>query len=106
MPTYNGSEGGQIEPEVAASYTQNYRQSIAGKEGVAKAHFFGRDILQAILEQEGCMGIRIYYGIDENGQKQLVLVGANADGEDMEDGVMADFSHVCPPDCVASILNG
>lgn len=52
------------------------------------------------------MGIRMYYAKDENGQKQLILVGATAEGEDMVGGTIADKSIFCPPDCVESELNG
>ncbi|AKD05688.1 hypothetical protein POKO110462_03670 [Pontibacter korlensis] len=109
MPTYDGTEGAAIELSQAAKWTKIYRDSLAEEAtagGRIKAHFFGRDILLKILKQDGCMGIRMYYAKDENGQKQLILVGANAEGEDMVEGTIADKSHFCPPDCVESELNG
>ncbi|MFD2247106.1 hypothetical protein [Pontibacter ruber] len=109
MANFNGSEGAPIELAQAASWTRNYRsKAVAGAEGVVvKAHFFGRDILQQILDQPGCMGIRMYYARDEKGQKQLILIGADANGKDMQEGTVADGSVVCPPDCTpAGELNG
>lgn len=109
MPTYDGSEGAAIELSTAAQWTKNYREKISSEnhEGQKiKAHFFGRKILQEILDQEGCMGIRMYHANDDNGQKQIILVGATADGEDMVEGTIADKSTFCPPDCVVSELNG
>ena len=35
--------------------------------GEIMAHFFGRDILTAILNQEGCRGIRFYHGSEGGG---------------------------------------
>lgn len=101
---FNGSEGEQINLQTAAAWTANYRQTGA----VIRAHFFGRDILEDILEQDGCMGIRIYYALDDNGTRQLILVGANADEGDMYEGVVADIGGLCPPNCTsnASPLNG
>ena len=108
MATFNGTEGEPIDLAQAAAWTAGYR----GAEGenaegnVTKAHFFGREILHKLLDQEGCMGIRMYYARDEKGQKQLVLVGADAEGNDMED-LVVDGSRVCPPDCsTGGELNG
>ena len=90
MYYYNGSEGEAIELTEAAALTANYRSQNQGVAETVKAHFFGREILQKILAQEGCAGIRMYYGLDDEGAKQLVLIGVKADGQDMEDGTVAD----------------
>jgi hypothetical protein len=108
MATFDGTEGAAIELAQAVSWTTNYRtKAEPGVEGVViKAHFFGREILQKLLEQEGCMGIRMYYARDERGQKQLVLVGADAEGNDIE-SMVVDGSKICPPDCsTGGELNG
>lgn len=107
MPKFTGSEGNPIELEVAARWTANYRSAQTNTDDTpTKAHFYGREVLQQLLEQACCMGIRIYYALDEQGQKQLVLVGADAEGNDMEDLVIDD-SKICPPNCsTGGILNG
>lgn len=92
---FNGTEGGAISIAQGAELTSKYRDE--NPEGI-KARFFGRDILNEILEQEGCMGIRMYYGIDEKGHKQLVLVGADSAENDMLD-LVADLSLPCPSRC-------
>ncbi|WP_439881839.1 hypothetical protein ACSX1A_01510 [Pontibacter sp. MBLB2868] len=104
MAKFDGTEGAVIELSQAANWTGNYRAGAAEEPGgtVVKAHFFGHQILQSILDQEGCMGIRIYYARDEEGRKKLVLIGADAAGNDMEDGVVADWSKICHPDCTTS----
>ena len=108
MATFDGSEGTAIELAQAVSWTKNYRSKAeTDAEGVLiKAHFFGREILGRLLEQKGCMGIRMYYARDEKGQKQLVLVGADAAGNDIEE-LVVDGSKMCPPDCsTGGELNG
>ena len=45
------------------------------------------------------MGIRLYYAINSKGEKQLVLVGVNSDGDDMSQGVIVDYLANCPPRC-------
>ncbi len=107
MPTFNGGEGEPIDLAQAAKWTANYRSGNTGSDGdTVKAHFYGREVLQQLLDQPGCMGIRIYYAHDEKGQKQLVLIGANEEGDDMEE-LIIDGSHICPPDCsTTGKLNG
>ena len=45
------------------------------------------------------MGIRIYYALDENGKKQLIIVGADANENDIYNGIIAERSVTCPPYC-------
>lgn len=92
---FNGSEGGVIPLQVAADMTAKYRHDNP-KETLA--HFFGRDIIERILAQDGCLGIRIYYGLNDIGEKQLILVGADGDENDMT-GLVADLSFPCPLTC-------
>lgn len=102
---FNGTEGAPITLATAATWTANYRSTIAPTE--TRAHFFGRDILEKILTQEDCMGIRIYYALNDAGEKQLILVGADTQENDQTSGTIADFSNPCPPFCPtnASPLN-
>lgn len=100
---FNGSEGGEISLNTASAMTKLYREE---NPNTTRAHFFGKDIINRILAQENCMGIRIYYGIAENGVKELILVGADADENDMLD-LVADLSMPCPPTCSPNnALNG
>lgn len=94
--SFNGTEGAPIALEKAAEWTANYRASVP--EGTTKAHYIGKDGLNEILTQDGCMGIRIYYAIDDNGKKQIVLVGANADENDMTE-LVYDATLPCPHIC-------
>jgi len=89
----------------AAAWTQNYRN--ANPEGI-KAHFFGRKILEDILKQGNCVGIRMYYALDASGVQQLVIVGADANENDLHTGIVAERSKPCPTSCDNSLspLNG
>jgi hypothetical protein len=96
--------GGTITLATGAQYTAAYRSA---HPTWTKGHLFGKDILNDILGQSGCMGIRMYYGIDANGAKQLVLVGVNASGNDMTTGIIGDRSDFCPSTCgTSNSLNG
>ncbi|HZY35842.1 MAG TPA: hypothetical protein VFE53_04295 [Mucilaginibacter sp.] len=78
-PVITGGEGGPIKLDEAASWTRNYREKHPGE---TISQFFGRDILERILAQDGCLGIRFYYALDHAGKKHLVITGVVSDGND------------------------
>ena len=78
-PVITGCEGGPIKLDEAASWTKNYRDKHPGE---TISQFFGKEILERILAQEGCLGIRFYYAVDHAGKKHLVITGVVSDGND------------------------
>src|SRR5690625_1935752 len=63
-----------------------------------KSFFVGINKLNLILEQENCVGLRIYNGYNiETRKKNLVLVGVNQEGEDMTNGMRLENLKDCPP---------
>lgn len=102
---FNSEVGDPIDLETAKLWASNYR----GKnQGETRSHFFGLEIIQQILNESGCVGIRIYYAIDEKGEKKLLLVGVDAEGKDIlptttllegDGNIIADFSYPCPTYC-------
>lgn len=110
MATFNGSESGPIPLPTAKQWTANYRKTI--KEGDTLAHYFGGEIVQRLLNEDGAVGIRVYYAIDDQGKKQLLLVGVDENGDNLlpaegvaakagedEDPIIVDFSLPCPNYC-------
>jgi hypothetical protein len=67
-----------------------------------KGGMFLRKDLDDLLAQPGCSGLRFYYGQAANGADSLILVGVDADGNDMADGVLLDDHFLCPPFCNAN----
>jgi hypothetical protein len=96
---FDGSEAGFISLTEAAGYTKNYRNSVPS--GSTIAHFFGKEMLKDLLNQPGCVGIRAYYGQEDNGVKNLILVGVTADENDMTAGLIGDRSFLCPVRCAS-----
>ena len=92
---FNGSEGAAIDSATAAKWTKTYRDA---NPAAIQSRFFGKEILQAILNQPGCVGIRFYYGNDGT-VPQLLAVGANSAENDQlgESFVVADESVKGPP---------
>ena len=44
---------------------------------------FNRDAIDTLLAKEGCEGLRIYYGMDENLKVHAIIVAVNEDNEDI-----------------------
>ncbi|WP_294673965.1 hypothetical protein [uncultured Fluviicola sp.] len=100
---FNGNEGAPITPEEAAVLTKRYRDANA--PGAITGEFVGKENLLKLLEQPGCMGIRFYYGLDAEGNPEMVLVGADANQNDMLSIIMEN-TYRCPPFCSQSnVLN-
>lgn len=95
--SFNGREGEQITLATAKTWAANYRKQMASN-GI-KGHFFGKDILQAILNQSGAEGIRMYHGIDDDNLQVMILVAADANEDDMVSGIIAERGSPCPPRC-------
>jgi hypothetical protein len=60
---------------------------------------FPREVYDRLLAQPGCAGIRMYYGLDDQGKSAMVLVGVDKDGNDMVNGELDDVHYPCPPFC-------
>jgi hypothetical protein len=95
--SFDGNEGKVVSLQEAAIWTAEYRNSIQPGETIA--HFIGKNKLLELLEQDNCVGVRIYYGLDENGEQNLVFVGADENENDLVDGVILEYTKKCPPAC-------
>jgi len=95
-PNITPNTGGPISLPQAIQWTTNFRSTNAN---AVKAHFFGEVIINQILSQPGCIGLRLYNAIDDNNEPKILLVGVDANGDDMTNDTIADFSAPCPSQC-------
>ena len=107
---FTGTEGGPIALETAAAWTKNHREKHPDQP---ISHFSGKQNLEKILAQEGCVGLRFYHAYDEKGQKHLVIAGVNSHGDDQADTahhgmhMLLDQTVPCPgPNCPKGVLAG
>ena len=100
---FNGNEGEQVTLEEAAAWTKRYRTS---NPTAIKASFYGTSKINDVLNQPGVVGIRFYNGEDQNGVNNLILVGVDANENDLTSGVIIESGPKCPSQCgVANQLN-
>jgi hypothetical protein len=96
-PMFTGNEDHDISLMDAGVLVRNYREK-AGKNA-AKGGFFGSAALQQVLDQEGVVGVRYYYGEERDGRPVLVIVGVDQFGNDLVDGFLLERGVPCPPFC-------
>lgn len=97
----DNNKGSVISLEEAENFTHAFQEE---QPDAIKSFFVGAKKLELILNQENCMGVRIYngYDTDRNNQANLVVVGVDENGEDMANGIILDKLATCPTLCPQS----
>ncbi len=72
--------GEEISHELAGDMIKTYQQTYPD---AFTSVMIGRNIIDQILAQPGCVGMRFYSALNEQGQKTLVYVGVDASGKDI-----------------------
>lgn len=97
ITNFPGAEKHEITQANADKYIQNNLKNPQ----IPKIHSesFQRAIIDKILAQPGCDGIRIYYAQKEDSSSTLVLIGITSSLDRLKDGICADNPLPCPPFC-------
>jgi hypothetical protein len=78
---------------------------------LALSDTLNKEALRRLMDDEECKGFRIYYGMDEDLKVHPIIVGVDADNEDMlpalesfsstvePDYTITDDTQRCPPMC-------
>lgn len=86
---FTGEEGRLISSAEASRLTGRFheKQKKAGKQagGYVEAQFYGNRQLRKLMDKDGCVGLRFYFGASEGGEpaEQIVVVAVNAEGRDL-----------------------
>ncbi len=105
---FDGTEGEFITLAEAAALTQQYRAHFLKGNVKRKGLFFGKEKLQALLAQDNCEGLRIYFGAVEEAypvnswqELELVIVGTDDKGNDQlgTHHKILDMGTPCPTRC-------
>ncbi|HEY1047978.1 MAG TPA: hypothetical protein VGF79_16170 [Bacteroidia bacterium] len=81
----------------AAEMTKKFRD--CQPVGTIIAHAFNKSIIQEIIDQPLCEGIRIYNAIDDSNIRTVVITGIDGNGNDLYNGVLAEYAERCPQIC-------
>lgn len=100
--------GNFIQMDVVNKLVQTHKEGSAlrGPEGdPLYSIFYGKEKLQALLDHPDAIGIRIHFGIHEDGATKLILSPADKNGSDLPmfnsagEVVALDCGMPCPTQC-------
>ena len=74
------SIGEQISHELAAKMVKDHYDKYSDE---SKSYVIGRKIIDEILAQPGCVGVRFFDAINESGIKTLVYAGIDSNGKNI-----------------------
>jgi hypothetical protein len=94
---FAGYKNQSISFQDAKGLLKTYERIVASDAVIAQ--YFGKEIVDKILAQPGCVGVRMYYGKHANGKPGVLIIGVDKYGKDMVTGVLAGPTMVCPPYC-------
>lgn len=99
--------------EMTARYRDEKENILApeyqGKDILLTCETFNREAFDALLAEEGCAGIRIYFGMTPEKQVRVIAVAVDADNNDilpsasagatLNGGKIVEAGQPCPPWC-------
>jgi hypothetical protein len=101
--------------EEAKKLIERYRQNWQNiptsgyANSLSLSETFSAEAFRKLLDQPGCVGVRIYYGMKEDLKICAILVGVDVQDRDMvgvlkggEDEVIIEDGKFCPPFCPVS----
>lgn len=70
--------GEEVGLELGTQMVKNYREANPTD---VQWYMVGREIIEKVLAQPGCVGLKFYNAYNEEGQKTLVYVGVDQNGK-------------------------
>lgn len=89
-------------------YRQNWQNVLASgyADSLSLTETFSAEAFRKLLDQHGCVSVRIYYGMKEDLKICAILVGVDAQDRDMvgvlkggDEDVIIEYGKTCPPFC-------
>lgn len=82
----------------AATMTHAY-QNAPQFQGLTKSCMMDNGSYQQVMTQPGCEGVRTYFALDDANKLTIVVVGVDANGNDMTNGIILERAWHCPSIC-------
>jgi hypothetical protein len=102
---FSTTTGKLIPIEDANSLIASHQEATKENESAVDSYYFGRDQIKNLLEQPGCIGIRVHFGMNVLGVQKLVILPADEYGVNINlknsfgEDVALDWGAPCPPLC-------
>jgi hypothetical protein len=93
---FNPTAGKQIADDEAKRWIKNYTDK---KPDALRAYYFGADVYKKALETPGCVGLRVYLGLNDEGKEVMIIVPTDKDGKGILGNTTFEFGQACPPAC-------
>lgn len=88
--------------EVAQLWAERWNQNLNILKGIKSFRILGSNVT-SIMSQPGTVDIRVYMGIKDDNKPTLIVVGVDANGNDMIDPEKGyhiyDYTEPCPTCC-------
>ena len=94
---FRGADQHEITPAEARHLIENFEKNPHVPQ--IKGGSFNRGIVDKILAQKDCDGLRFYYAQNDTGRAELVITGITKSGKAMFMEVVGDQIMPCPPWC-------
>lgn len=75
--------GGEISHELAAKMVKDHHDKYGFD--ASNSYYIGKDIIEQILTQPNCVGLRIFDAINEKGENTLVYAGVDEKGKTIQE---------------------
>jgi hypothetical protein len=86
--------GAAIPLEDFRKMTDEFKKSVGSED--TRAVSYGKTVLEQVLSQKGCVGIRFYFAKDKEGKTTLVFIGVDKNGNDITAPVNAKTTDSAP----------
>lgn len=74
-------------------------QNDAQFQGLTKSCAIDKSAYEQLLAQPGVVEVRTYFSLDTNNKLSIVVVGVDAQGEDLTTGILLGNPSPCPYIC-------
>lgn len=117
MALLNEQSGQPISLDKAVQMVTTFRKELSSLvqssygNSLPYSETFDKAVFEKLSAQPGAVGIRAYFGLDDEKQVRLILVATNEKNEDIlpaegsDESSIYEFGQRCPPICATSPLN-
>lgn len=110
------AKGEKISKSKARKWVNNYKAKHSKDKNYLSSMLFDKKIVMDMLNEDKCEGLRVYNAMDDEGKLHFVLVGTDANGnnilpagdeygartiQESADGepILVNDGRSCPPNC-------